>query len=64
MVIETLQANAATARRTLAELVSGLPVERTCECSTALANAIITRPEAIPARTRAELAPIIGRYVS
>ena len=64
MVIETLQANAATAQRTLAELVSGLPIERACECSTALANAIITRPEAIPARTRAELAPIIGRYVS
>jgi len=64
MVIETLQANAATAQRTLAELVSGLPIERACECSTALANAIITRPEAIPARIRAELAPIIGRYVS
>ena len=64
MVIETLQANAATAQRTLAELVSGLPIERACECSTALANAIITRPEAIPARVRAELAPIIGRYVS
>ena len=64
MVIETLQANAATAQKTLAELASGLPIERACECSTALANAIITRPEAIPARTRAELAPIIGRYVS
>ena len=64
MVLETLQANAATAQSTLAELVSGLPIERACECSRALANAIITRPEAIPARIRAELAPIIGRYVS
>ena len=64
MVIETLQANAVTAQKTLAELVSHLPVERGCQCSTALATAIITRPEAIPQQIRAELAPIIGRYVS
>ena len=64
MVVETLQANAVTARKTLAELVSHLPVERGCECSTALATAIITRPDAIPAAVRQELAPIIGRYVS
>jgi 5'-methylthioadenosine phosphorylase len=63
MVIETLQANAATAQRTIAELVAHLPIERGCECSNALAAAIITRPEAIPPETRAELAPIIGRYV-
>ncbi len=64
MVIETLQANAVTAQNTIADLVSHLPIERGCECSTALATAIITRPEAIPPQTRAELAPIIGRYVS
>ena len=63
MVVETLQANAATARRTIAELVSRLPVERGCECASALASAIITRPEAIPADVRAELAPLIGKYV-
>ncbi len=64
MVVETLQANAVTARKTIADLVSRLPVERGCECADALAAAIITRPEAIPPETRAELAPIIGRYVS
>ena len=63
MVIETLQANAVTAQRTIAEIVSHLPPERECECRNALATAIITRPEAIPAEVRAELAPIIGRYV-
>ena len=64
MVIETLQANAATAQKTVADLVSRLPVERGCECGSALATAIITRPEAIPPETRAELAPIVGRYLS
>ena len=41
MVIETLQANAVTAQKTIAELVSHLPVERGCECGAALATAII-----------------------
>lgn len=64
MVVETLQANAVTAQKTVADLVSRLPVERNCECATALAAAIITRPEAIPAEIRTELAPIVGRYLS
>ena len=64
MVIETLQANAETAQRTIADMVSHLPSERGCECSDALATAIITRPEAIPPEIRAELAPIIGKYLS
>ena len=63
MVIETLQANAVTAQRAIADLVTRLPVERGCECATALATAIITRPDAIPTATKAALAPIIGRYV-
>ena len=63
MVIETLQTNAATAQKTIADLVSRLPIERGCECASALATAIITRPEAIPPETRAELAPIVGRYL-
>ena len=63
MVVETLQANAVTAQRTIAELVPRLPIERGCECAAALAAAIITRPEAIPERVRAELAPLIGKYV-
>ena len=63
MVVETLQANAVTAQRTIADMVSHLPMERECECGNALATAIITRPEAIPPAVRAELAPIIGRYL-
>lgn len=63
MVIATLLQNAKTAQRVIAEAVSRLPVERTCECARALASAIITRPEAIPENVRKDLEPIVGRYL-
>ena len=43
--------------------LAALPSERTCECATALKYAIITRPDAIPAAVRQELAPIVGKYM-
>jgi 5'-methylthioadenosine phosphorylase len=63
MVIATLLQNAKTAQRVIAEAVSRLPVERTCECGRALATAIITRPEAVPERVRKDLEPIVGKYL-
>ena len=63
MVIATLQQNAVTAQRVVRDAVARLPVERDCECATALGSAIITRPELIPAAVRRDLAPIIGRYL-
>jgi hypothetical protein len=47
----------------VAEAVSRLRGARTCACKDALAAAIITRPEHIPASLRRDLAPIIGRYL-
>jgi 5'-methylthioadenosine phosphorylase len=64
MVIANLLGNAKTAQQVIASAVERLPIARTCECAKALAAAIITRPEAIPADTRQRLAPIIGKYVS
>jgi 5'-methylthioadenosine phosphorylase len=63
MVVATLMQNARTAQQVIAQAVERLPIERTCECATALATAIITRPEAVPAATKRELAPIIGKYL-
>jgi 5'-methylthioadenosine phosphorylase len=63
MIIATLQKNAVTAQRVVREAVASLPVERGCECATALGSAIITRPELIPPAVKRDLAPIIGRYV-
>lgn len=64
MIVANLLANAATAQRVIAEAVGRLPIARDCECAHALKHAIITRPEAIPAKIKQDLAPIIGRYVS
>lgn len=63
MIVSNLTHNAETARRIIAEAVAAVPSERTCPCATALATAIITRPEAMPDTTVRELAPIIGKYV-
>jgi 5'-methylthioadenosine phosphorylase len=63
MVIATLLQNAKTAQQLIAEAVSNVPRERTCGCASALASAIITRPEMIPADVKRELAPIIGKYL-
>ena len=62
MVVETLQRNAETARRVIRNVVGGLSAERTCGCATALATAIITRPEAVSEEARRALAPIVGKY--
>jgi 5'-methylthioadenosine phosphorylase len=51
------------AQRIIAEAVARVPATRTCECAHALQSAIITRPGAIPASVKADLAPIIGKYV-
>jgi 5'-methylthioadenosine phosphorylase len=50
------------ARRTIARVAGSLP-ERTCECGSALANAIITDRSLIPAELKRDLAPLIGKYV-
>jgi 5'-methylthioadenosine phosphorylase len=62
--VQNLLANATTAQQVIAEAVSRLPFERSCECASALQHAIITRPEHVPAQIKKDLAPIIGRYIS
>ena len=64
MIVQNLVRNAETARMVITDVIGRLPVERSCGCSTALASAIITRPDAIPEQTKAELAPIVGKYLT
>ena len=52
MIIANLTQNARTAQQVIAHAVERLPIDRTCECARALATAIITRPEAIPAESK------------
>jgi 5'-methylthioadenosine phosphorylase len=63
MIISNLIQNATTAQQAIAAAIGRVPAERTCACKDALATALITRPEVIPAAIKQELAPIIGRYV-
>src|SRR5690349_8215444 len=63
LIIANLMQNAATAQKTIAEAVSRLDGARTCACKDALATAIITQPQYIPAQIKQELAPLIGKYL-
>jgi 5'-methylthioadenosine phosphorylase len=63
MVVATLTQNAATAQHVLARAVERLPIERTCECARALATAIMTRRDVVPAAARQRLDAIVGKYL-
>jgi 5'-methylthioadenosine phosphorylase len=63
MVIANLMENAKTAQRVIADTVERLGADRPCGCKDALGAAIITRPDAVPAAVRRDLAPIVGRYL-
>ena len=63
MIIRNLTENAKMAQQVIARAVERLPITRTCECATALATAIITRPADVPDATKARLRPIMGKYL-
>jgi 5'-methylthioadenosine phosphorylase len=63
MIVANLMQNAKVAQQIIANAAEKLPIARTCECARALATAIITRPEVIPAATRARLQPLVGKYL-
>ena len=63
MIIDHLTRNAKIAQQVIAGTVERLDVEQRVPAHTALATALITRPDAIPDRLKRDLAPIIGKYV-
>ena len=63
LIIANLTQNAATAQKTIADAVECIGGARTCACKDALATAIITQAPLVPAQTRKDLAPIIGKYM-
>ena len=64
MIIATLMQNAKTAQQAIAEAITRLPATRSCHCGDALKHALITRPDAVPAQVKKDLAPIVGKYLS
>ena len=63
MVVSTLMQNARMAQQIIADAVSRLPYDRTCECASALKHALLTRPDAMSDDVKKDLAPLIGKYV-
>ena len=55
MVVAALLRNVATSQKILRRLIPRLTEERDCPCATALRNAVITAPDAIPAEARERL---------
>jgi 5'-methylthioadenosine phosphorylase len=63
MVIKTLNNNTEIAQKSIVALVSQLNAPTSCRCRNALENAIITKPEAIPAGTKKSFGLLIEKYL-
>jgi 5'-methylthioadenosine phosphorylase len=63
MVIRTLNKNAAAAQEGVRLLVRDLKPERNCNCARALADALVTHADKIPAATRKKLNLLIEKYI-
>jgi 5'-methylthioadenosine phosphorylase len=63
-VLAILQRNVTLAQEIIGRAVPHLRGERTCPCSSALKQAIITAPEAIPAAVRERLGLLIQPYIT
>jgi 5'-methylthioadenosine phosphorylase len=64
MVIEILNRNTQLAQQAIRNLIHLLPEEFACDCDTALATALITHKDAIPAETRQRLGLLVDKYLS
>ena len=64
MVVENLNRNAATAKKVLIDVITGIPeTPEDWPCHRALENAIMTDKKVWPAKTKKALAPILVKYV-
>ena len=68
LVLRNLRANAGRGREAVARAVAGLGDREEdgdggCGCGDALATALITPPEAVPAEARRRLGPLLDRYL-
>ena len=62
-VLKVLAQNVELAQKTIRRVVKSLQSSRSCACASSLKNAIITEPSRIPRKIRADLRPIIGKYL-
>lgn len=63
-VVRVLQANTALAQQSIRLIAKKLTAaERECECCDALADALFTDRQRIPAETKAKLKPLVEKYI-
>ena len=62
-VLAVMQRNMAVARQIIKLAVARLSGTRSCDCASALENAITTDPKTIPPEIKQKLKPIIGKYI-
>lgn len=63
-ILKVMGQNVASSKRLLADVVSRLHPEPACGCRNALWDGLMTPPDAIPDQVKADLEPIIGRYLA
>jgi len=63
MVLQTLHKNTSLAQEAVRLLAKNLSHKRDCECPDALATALITRKEVVPAATRQKLDLLVKKYL-
>jgi 5'-methylthioadenosine phosphorylase len=63
-VISVLNRNTHIAQQAISSLANNLTPERNCGCEHALATALITQPERIPAETRQKLDLLVRKYLN
>jgi 5'-methylthioadenosine phosphorylase len=63
-IIATLNQNSTNAQNVVREAVKTMPAERKCKCGSALAHSLITDFKLVPAKTKKNLAAIIGKYLT
>jgi 5'-methylthioadenosine phosphorylase len=61
-ILKIISRNVATAQEVIRKMVDRLPEERSCSCSRALENAVLTNPKAVSPEARERLALILGKY--
>ncbi len=67
MVVGNLMRNVTNAQRIIRAVATRLPTDRThlgCECPRALASALITTPNLVPAEVREKYRLLVGKYLS
>ncbi|MEP6645185.1 MAG: S-methyl-5'-thioadenosine phosphorylase [Acidobacteriaceae bacterium] len=62
-IVAVLMKNAENASKVVRATVAAMPASRSCKCGAALAHAILTAPDKIPAATRQKLKLILNKYL-